>query len=115
MAIRPASLALAAFALVASISSFAGAHFQARACNGEVSTDDVGGQVVYTDWHNDEGLPVPAPFAQEFWIYLETNGHPGLQTGGDHFALGEGGDIAGLTDDCKATHGIDNGYDSIVF
>lgn len=56
-----------------------------------------------------------------FWIYLETNNHAGLQTGGDHAALGETGTTLGETDPCKATHrktprkSATWGYDSILF
>jgi hypothetical protein len=56
-----------------------------------------------------------------FWLYLESNNHAGLQTGGDHAVLGETGEAAGETDPCKATHRKTPrkpatwGYDSILF
>jgi hypothetical protein len=56
-----------------------------------------------------------------FWLYVESNNHAGLQTGGDHVVLGETGEAIGETDPCRATHRIKPrkratwGYDAILF
>lgn len=91
-----------------------------------------GGQTVYNDDRGffgrpdtdpvydtlGEGTRIPALSRDDdpsgFWIYVEANGHDGLQTGGDHAVLGETGEAAGFTDPCKAPHGT-SGFDAILF
>lgn len=119
-------------------------HTVKKACHGSdrvLTTQKLeSGAVIYNDDRGWLGDPDTAPVydaigrnqrlpalsrkgdASGFWLYLETNGHDGLQTGGDHAVLGESGEAAGFTDPCKATHTKTKkkrsptwGYDSIVF
>ena len=50
-----------------------------------------------------------------FWIYMESNGHAGLQTGGHNVVLGENGEATGSSEVCTATHGVGGGFDTILF
>ena len=80
---------LAAAGIAASIFGSAGAHDKLAACNGDVSASDVGGQIVYVDDRGpDQANPVDGVASGGWWVYLEDNGHEGLQSGGDHVALG---------------------------
>ena len=93
-----------------------GAHDQLAECNGVVTPYDVGGQIVYTDDRGPEedGLPTVPGVTGAYWVYLESNGHEGLQSGGDHALLGE---TPTFTDTCVNREGPhkDLPGDSILF
>ena len=114
---------LAGLVAVAAIASApaATAHYRAEACNGEVSVlagdeqspDDV---TVYLDNRADEADPADI----DHWIYIESNGHAGLQTGGPNALHGIDA-IPGafnFEDPCISQHGTgpakDNA-DTLVF
>lgn len=120
-------------------------HTVKKACHGRdrvLTTETLSdGAVIYNDDRGWFGSPdtdpvydavgrdkrVPAMSRRSdpsgYWFYLESNGHAGLQTGGDHAVLGESGEAGGFTDPCKATHRKSTkrrsratwGYDSILF
>ncbi len=109
MPIRKLIIGLAAAGIVASMFGVVGAHDKLAACNGFVTAYEVGDQIIYNDDRGrnqdgsdaeGDGIPTVPAVTAGWWLYIETNGHPGLQTGGDHAALGEGGGSAGFTDSC---------------
>lgn len=118
------------------------AHTVRKACHGRdrvITTHHVEAGTMYIDDRGFFGSPDTDPIYDTigrdkrvptlsrrsdpsgYWVYLETNRHPGLQTGGDHAVLGENGEQTGSNDPCRATHRKTRrsratwGYDSILF
>lgn len=111
MRIRLIALTLVAGAIALGTTT-AGAHFDREPCNGTVTAQAAGDQTVYVD---DRSTGEPGDI--NHWVYVESNGHPGVQTGGTN-------DVHGLesipgafdfADPCMSTHGIANGQDTLVF
>ena len=115
MHLRKLLIGLAAAAIVAPMFGSVGAHDKLAACNGVVTAHDVGGQIIYNDDRGpDEANPVDGIASGGWWIYLEDNGHEGLQSGGDHAAIGE---TPVFSDTCVNVEGehADLPKDSILF
>ena len=119
--IRMLAAALALGAVTAPI--VGGTHDKLAACNGFVTAYEVGDQIIYNDDRgrdqdgsdaDGDGLPTVPGATGAWWLYLETNGHGGLQTGGDHAALGE---TPTFSDSCVNVEGDHTNMpsDSVLF
>jgi hypothetical protein len=80
------------------------------ACAGTITAYDSPAGKFYTDDHGGTTVPgVPGPpGAEEFWVYQESNGHAGLQKGGDNQTLAmvldhDTIETAGEYDKCNTT------------
>ena len=116
--IRSIKLALAAGIIAAAVAPSVGAHTALMECNGVVTTYSTPAGTIYTDDKGDDpDLPSIPGVNAEYWIYLETNNHAGLQTGGKHALLAENGDDVGFTDACINNLGVHASMakDSILF
>jgi hypothetical protein len=127
--VRSIKLALAAGVIAAAIAPSVGAHYLEKPCNGVVTTHTTDAGKFYTDHRTAQvenenfpgelnnpviGKPQPGEDGGS-WIYLETNGHGGLQSGGSHAVLGSEGDAL-FRDPCVSDHKPASGaLDSIVF
>ncbi len=114
----------AAVALSAALTPVVGGtHDKLAACNGFVTAYEVGDQIIYNDDRGrnqdgsdaeGDGIPTVPGATAAWWVYLEDNGHEGLQTGGDHAVLGE---TPTFTDTCVNVEGnhTDLPSDSVLF
>ena len=114
MRMRMITAALAAVA--AFTTSLAGAHFDREPCNGAITIlpqpGPGGNGNLYIDDRSDPDVPDDI----DHWIYIEANGHNGLQTGGSNDVHGlDESPVANFYDGCFSEHGIANGQDSLVF
>lgn len=113
------AMALAASAIIAGTFGTAATHTtDPNGCAGVISTYATPAGTFYTDDHGDTP-PVPGPpGAAEFWVYMESNNHPGLQKGGFHpISAVVGEDVtetAGEFDACNTAHN-GSGNDTIIF
>ena len=87
-------------------------------CAGLITVYATPGATFYTDDHGTT-QPVPGPPGlEEFWIYMESNGHAGLQKGGFNAAspiVGEDViETIGGYDACNTAHN-GSGNDTILF
>jgi hypothetical protein len=80
-------------------------------CAGTITAYDTPAGKLYTDDHGGTTVPgVPGPpGAEEFWVYMESNNHKGLQKGGDNQTMATVLDhdtieTAGEYDKCDTTH-----------
>lgn len=74
-------LALAALAAVAAVAPLAEGHQVRRGCAGKITRFATPAGTFYVDDHGDNP-PVGPPLANEWWVYMESNNHAGLQKGG---------------------------------
>lgn len=111
MHIRRLLLAGVVFATVAA-PMISGAHFLKEACNGVVTVVEVpGAATAYVEDRSDPDEPDDI----NHWVYIESNGHPGLQTGGNNDVHGLESTPAGdFADPCFSEHGVGNGQDTLV-
>lgn len=78
-----------------------------RDCAALITKYATPGGTFYTDDHG-ENQPVPGPpGASEFWVYMESNGHKGLQKGGYHQVI-----VAAMGEELTETAGERDGCDT---